>query len=490
MIESSAETKGGMSAIELISIAGYSFLIGWMLVSFYWLFCDFPPGLPIEVRDLTQLWAFVGIPVGYIALHLIGQSPRFNLFSTPALAILLALGMVLPIVALVMYNGLLLPLWLACVANFLAGLAFSALNVGWLDIPTRLKSQQYGRFTGFAFIFGGLLFLIATLSPETAQPLFSLIYIVVSVVLLFYATKNAEIVEERAPLESTENTWKFSREVEPSLFMFGIVFALSFVYLFNFGQTYVLIGMLFIIPGAAVVATLSILHHELGITSIQRILTFVTVAACIITPFTDGWLQLGCTCVVVAAWALLTCVNSAFIAKKAARARDVPFFRQAPAKLCIAALGFAVGWIIATVVTMITGTHSDVFTFVRLATAIVLVAVMMVFLPVENRHNVDGSSESDDGKTTTVVSVSMSEQELFEARCDAVSKLYQLSPRESDILRFLAKGRNASYIQEKLTISPHTVKSHIYNIYRKVDIHSQQKLMDFVEDFPIDSDER
>ncbi len=67
-----------------------------------------------------------------------------------------------------------------------------------------------------------------------------------------------------------------------------------------------------------------------------------------------------------------------------------------------------------------------------------------------------------------------------------MAELYQLSPRETDILKFLAKGRNAAYIQGKLIISPHTVKSHIYSIYRKLDIHSQQKLMDFVEEFPVD----
>lgn len=490
MADSAPEVKSAVSAIELISMVGYSFLVGWSLVSFYWLFCDFPPYVPIETRDLTQLWAFVGIPAGYVILHIAGQSPKFNLFTIPALAIQLALGLALPIVALIMFSGLLLPLWAVCVVNFLAGLSFASLNVGWLDIPTRLKSQQYGRFTGLSFAGGGLLFCIATLSPESAQPLFSLIYVIVSVALLFYATKNAEANDVRAPLESTGDTWKFSREVEPSLFMFGIVFAFTFVYLFNSGQTYVLVGLLFVIPGAGIIAGLSIAHREIGITSIQRILTFVTVAACIITPFVDGWLQLGCSCIVVAAWALLTCVNGAFIIKKCTLARDVPFFRQAPAKLAPAALGFAVGWIIATAVTMTFGSHSDVFISVRLGTAIVLVAIVMLFIPTEGRHNVDGSSESAEAKPATVVSVSMSEQELFEARCDAVAKLYQLSPRESDILRFLAKGRNASYIQEKLTISPHTVKSHIYNIYRKVDIHSQQKLMDFVEDFPIDSNRK
>ena len=66
-------------------------------------------------------------------------------------------------------------------------------------------------------------------------------------------------------------------------------------------------------------------------------------------------------------------------------------------------------------------------------------------------------------------------------RADRTSLLRQFN----DVLRYLATGRNAAYIQNKLPISPHTVKSHIYSIYRKTDIHSQQSLMDFVEDYPV-----
>ena len=46
----------------------------------------------------------------------------------------------------------------------------------------------------------------------------------------------------------------------------------------------------------------------------------------------------------------------------------------------------------------------------------------------------------------------------------------------------LAKGRNADYITEKLIISSHTAKAHIYNIYQKTGVHSRQELMDLVED--------
>ena len=45
----------------------------------------------------------------------------------------------------------------------------------------------------------------------------------------------------------------------------------------------------------------------------------------------------------------------------------------------------------------------------------------------------------------------------------------------------LAKGRGTAYIQDKLYISPHTVKSHTYNIYTKMGINSREELLDAIE---------
>lgn len=490
MVDSAPEEKIGVSAMELLSIAGFAFLIGWMFVQFFWLFCDFPSHVPVSTRDFTQMWAFIGIPVGYVALHLLGRLPRFNVFSTPCVSVELVFAVALPIATFAMYNGALIPLPVVCTLNFLAGAAFAGLNLSWLDVCSRLKTTSYGRFTGLAYAGGTLLFALAAVSPESMQPAFIFIYVLCSVGLLVFATARADGNDERAPLEATADTWKFSKEVEPSLFMYGVVFALTFVFLFNFGPDYVFIGLLFALPGALAIALLSITHHEIGITSIQRILTFVAVAACVITPFATEAVQLACACVVVAAWAALVTVNCAFLVKKSTFSRETPFFRQSAMRLSVQALGFAAGWVVAAVATMIVGAHAGVFTTIRLIAVVVLVAVVMLFLPVEKHHNADGTSSADaQNGATTVLNVSMSEAELFEARCDAIAKLYQLSPRETDILRYLARGRNAAYLQEKFTISPHTVKSHIYNIYRKLDIHSQQKLMDFVEEFPLEDAE-
>lgn len=58
---------------------------------------------------------------------------------------------------------------------------------------------------------------------------------------------------------------------------------------------------------------------------------------------------------------------------------------------------------------------------------------------------------------------------------------YGLSHREQDVFALLAKGRTAAVIAEKLFISSETVRVHIKSIYRKVDVHSQQDLIDRFE---------
>ena len=64
----------------------------------------------------------------------------------------------------------------------------------------------------------------------------------------------------------------------------------------------------------------------------------------------------------------------------------------------------------------------------------------------------------------------------------AVAARYRLTPRETELLELLAHGRNGPFIQEKLVLSRNTVKTHVANIYGKLGVHSQQELIDLVEE--------
>ena len=70
----------------------------------------------------------------------------------------------------------------------------------------------------------------------------------------------------------------------------------------------------------------------------------------------------------------------------------------------------------------------------------------------------------------------------FRSHCDEIADTYELSRREREVMQLLARGHNASYIQEKLCISRSTAKTHITHIYRKLDIHTQQELLTMVND--------
>jgi DNA-binding CsgD family transcriptional regulator len=65
--------------------------------------------------------------------------------------------------------------------------------------------------------------------------------------------------------------------------------------------------------------------------------------------------------------------------------------------------------------------------------------------------------------------------------CALISRKYRLTPREHEILAFLARGRNASHIVSMQNISYETAKTHIKNIRRKLNVHSQQEIIDLID---------
>ena len=69
----------------------------------------------------------------------------------------------------------------------------------------------------------------------------------------------------------------------------------------------------------------------------------------------------------------------------------------------------------------------------------------------------------------------------IEQHCAAVARDFGLTPRESEVIVLLAYGRTLAIIARDLHIAQGTARTHIENIYRKLDVHKQQELIDLVE---------
>lgn len=121
-----------------------------------------------------------------------------------------------------------------------------------------------------------------------------------------------------------------------------------------------------------------------------------------------------------------------------------------------------------------------------LTVSIVLAVVLFLFVTVNLTIMKNfGFQDTIDGvKEPLPLNVTNLPDTALEERCTRVAARYRLTPRESELLELLARGRNGHYIQEYLTLSYNTVKTHVANIYAKLGIHSQQELIDMVERAP------
>jgi ATP/maltotriose-dependent transcriptional regulator MalT len=73
-------------------------------------------------------------------------------------------------------------------------------------------------------------------------------------------------------------------------------------------------------------------------------------------------------------------------------------------------------------------------------------------------------------------------QESYIGKEVPVTSENSLSDREIEILRFLTTGASNDTIADQLCISPHTVKTHLHNIFHKIDVASRLQAVLWAKD--------
>lgn len=70
----------------------------------------------------------------------------------------------------------------------------------------------------------------------------------------------------------------------------------------------------------------------------------------------------------------------------------------------------------------------------------------------------------------------------FARKLDEFAQAQGLSAREGEALRYLVAGRGDNQIAEAMGISYNTARTHVRNVYNKLDVHDRQRLIDVINE--------
>lgn len=169
-----------------------------------------------------------------------------------------------------------------------------------------------------------------------------------------------------------------------------------------------------------------------------------------------GWLPHLCfALVIVFTW------QSLLLAHQTASGHEAPVLFCG---LAVIALSYSLGLVLIHVV----GTGGRELCLALLTAYLVL---FCTFLAQETRTEQHGRT-SDELRPETFI----------HRRCDELAAEHGISPRETEVLYYLGRGYNHTYIARKLFVSENTVRTHVRHIYAKLGLSSREELLDLIDE--------
>ena len=463
----------GIAALLPVASVGTMFHWGCVFTGLYFSyalydFVGFPP-------EIMRIGCFVGIVIGLVfvrafADRLTKTSGRIKL-SLAGTCLLLANGASM----LLLYFGVPVPgallgaLW----AAFGAGTSLCLL--AWLDVFNYGTGKATAAFVVAGVVLGGLLCFGAACLPMLPIIVLLLLFPLLSFGNLMFIYSRVALPDQ---ITAAQSKARYALPFISSLTIgaYGAVFGVSQYMIFasdHAAASPFFIGASVAIGGSAFLLANILLARPVSQIITQRVLFPLIVTVLLFIPFADAFGQRLCWAVLMAALTCFDIANITALTRIAGKFSLAPFAFLSLGRLPIQ-VGMLAGWLLGFLFLHYHIVDMNMLTLITLGMVVVLVFITTV-APFE-KSGLKAADRSDDRHEA-----SPSTKGSWQLRCEEVGRKYGLSPRQRDVLVYLAKGRNAEFIQKELFVSGHTAKSHIYQIYRKLEVHSQQQLIDLVE---------
>ena len=459
---------------------GFGCMVGWGLVGV------FSPSLSLlSYEGITQSLVLRSIGIAAIAI-------TYALCKAQADWVLEHHGALVAVTTVlsltVVLNAALHQLWDAPMAFgilswALYGVGDGVLCIAWCAYLSLIPTRRTGVAVTGGSVAGTVLFVLAAASSPVGLSLFAmaLLPLVSMAVLVFLFRQIAAPAINEA--KGYRKSPSLSASASFSLATHGVVYGFISLRMCLIGtEATVIVGASGIVSCACAVAVAyRAPKTNLDNSIVQRITLPVIVVGLVFMPLFDDVGVIVCGCLVNNALAFSSTMTRSTLSIENAEFHLHPVARYAERQVPHW-VGFLAGTLLAFAVSS-AGLDDERGC---LCVGAVLGALAGVACAIYGANDAKAKAQLDDLLTVDDPAPDPPQEEHvaahFRVRCERVCGRYDLSPREAEIFTLLAKGRNAKFIQEELCISSSTVKTHIYRIYRKMGINSQQLLIDTVDD--------
>ena len=462
--------------MQLTIPCGFGLYYAWYLIAFFGLFMFVPGDHSFVPLHIGQVVFFAGsIVVTGVLLawfHRVNSVAIGHMRFLYLASFLPALPLPLIIIAGAAW-GWQPPAWLAYSAFFLAGGSVGFGFMLWEDVTTHGYLNRGVIAHGTIFCTGGIVFLAATFLLDTIGTCtVALLALCASTALLAFITPRCDLLEDKpvAPVRAYfHDVW----HIDIVIAVINMAFGYAFIMLYNLDNLLLLTTM-----GIAIVADMafSIVVGRgkwIQFAGWARVCGAFVSCALIALVLPNNILESVALSTIVIFWFAFRTMNGGSLTDLANNNGFSMLYSATRGKMP-ANVGFTLGLALG-VGAVATGDPVVSGTYAPLALVAIFIFAALFFLPFDNESKTAGY------KTLALVEMHESPEADLANACKQLTQQYKLSPRESEVLAYLVRGRNAKHVAEKLFISESTVKTHISNIYRKLTIHSQQELLDLLE---------
>jgi DNA-binding CsgD family transcriptional regulator len=464
---------------ELLSIIGFSCFFAWYLLIFFGSVRFYPVPVNENILLFIQAFGFISLFIASLILDYTIKHKQIRFYS-PRLIIGTALcGLPLPLYCIVIPENVQLILggWALAILLVPASIPAIIFLSSWGNIGGYINVPTIVRYFGLSLTFGIFLFLIITINKNSNTCWF-LSIILLGASLLILLTLNEELHHLFNQISENHNYGKPHPRISGLSLALNVAFGIFWPYasITSKGNIpYILaIALLFLFIFTLIFHCMPKVRNN-TINFLTRICVIGVSLGLVATLVAEGIWRIFFFGTIAAAWLIFWSALDSMLVQHAANMKlSVLRYTANIKKKCN--LGFAIGWLYDSFVFLLTPNSF----MAEIAIAVCAVAICIVCLCVlpalEQKTEINQQPEHSD--------------KSLDKKCIQVSKHFDLTERESEILSLMVRGRNTHFIASKLVLSDNTVRSHIYNIYKKTDLHSQQSLIDYVEESNLDPFEK